>query len=248
MKLAVTTMCWGKLRNEKELSEVFRRAKEIGYKGIGLEFRLLPREILKRPERLSQMLRDEGLENAGGYFALRDEELELAKKSNTKILWIVSREKDCETAAHKIEQYLKKGSEMGISVILHNHLRTCFETEDEIVKILTRIPNLGLCLDTAHATAAGINMVRFIKEYSERIKLVHLKDLRQRLPKSRIRFGRDFVNVGEGIVNFTEILSSLKDVGYNGYLMLEIDKTERNKADQEVRRGYDYIQAIIRKI
>jgi Sugar phosphate isomerases/epimerases len=56
------------------------------------------------------------------------------------------------------------------------------------------------------------------------------------------------VNVGEGVIDFTEIISTLRDVKYDGYLMLEIDKTEKNKADQEVRRGYEYIQAIIRKI
>jgi len=248
VKLAVTTMCWGKLRNEKELGQALHTAREIGYQGIGLEFRLLPQEILRSPEKLPQMLTQEGLENAGGYFALRDEQLELAKRSDTRVLWIVSREKDCENAIYKIEQYVRKSSEVGISIILHNHLRTCFEKEDEIIKTLRRIPQLGLCLDTAHAKAAGINMVRFIKEYADRIKLVHLKDLRQVLPKSKIRFGRDFVNVGEGVIDFTEIISTLRDVKYDGYLMLEIDKTEKNKADQEVRRGYEYIQTIIRKI
>jgi len=45
VKLAVTTMCWGKLRNEKELGQALHTAREIGYQGIGLEFRLLPRKF-----------------------------------------------------------------------------------------------------------------------------------------------------------------------------------------------------------
>ncbi|BCS93578.1 sugar phosphate isomerase/epimerase family protein [Metallosphaera javensis (ex Sakai et al. 2022)] len=248
MKIAVTTLCWGKIKDKNEMQTVLHEAKSIGYQGIGLEFRLLPKELIKHPHKIAIMLHETGIDNAGGYFSLREEELDVAEKSGTTLLWIVARERDCSSAIEKIITYKKKSSEKGIDLALHNHLRTCFESEPEIVKLLEVVPDLKICLDTAHAEAAGINIINFIKKFSNKISLIHLKDLRARLPKSEVRFTRDFVNVGQGIIDFYEILSTLKDVGYDGYVMLEFDKMEREKVKEEIKKGYSYIRDILKKI
>jgi inosose dehydratase len=105
--------------------------------------------------------------------------------------------------------------------------------------------DLGLCLDTAHGVAAGLDIEATIDKYADRIKLIHLKDLRANLPMDEIIFKRDFVDVGRGIINFQSILQKLKDVGYAGEVMLEIEALGDQTPEQSVEEGYNYIMKLL---
>ena len=78
----------------------------------------------------------------------------------------------------------------------------------------------------------GIDQRQFIEKYHDNIALVHLKDLRKKVPKSRISFTKDFVNIGNGIVDFTRVIASLREVKYKGPLMLELDAAIGKKPDR----------------
>jgi len=67
-----------------------------------------------------------------------------------------------------------------------------------------------LTLDTGFA-AAEIDFVEVIHTHSERIKHVHFKDY----------CNGNFVDLGEGIVNFPLILKTLKSIGYDDWVMIE---------------------------
>ncbi len=116
---------------------------------------------------------------------MRDQDIEWAKAAGSKLLWVVVRKKDCNEALKMLAEFTDKASSEGITVALHNHLRTCFETEDQVLSALESIPKLRICLDTAHAEAAGIDSVKFIKEHASKIGLVHLKDLRVKAPQEQ---------------------------------------------------------------
>lgn len=53
-----------------------------------------------------------------------------------------------------------------------------------------------------------------IRQYYDRIKYVHLKDLNS---------AGEFVPLGKGSINLEEIISYLKDKGYDGDWLVEID-------------------------
>ncbi|WP_291493379.1 sugar phosphate isomerase/epimerase [Desulfurella sp.] len=223
MKIAVTTIAWGKIRSKKAFINVLKSIKDIGYDGVGIETRLLPKELLSNPKELSDILSSINIENAGAYSRMDINDIRWAVESKTSVLWVVPRFKDCNEALLKLEDFTKTAIANNVIPALHNHLRTCFETEEQVAKALDKISELYLCLDTAHAKAAGIDVVDFIERYHDRISLVHIKDLRAQIPKSKVRFKRDFVNVGKGIINFREIIDALHRSGYRGYLMLEIE-------------------------
>ncbi|MGC9106694.1 MAG: sugar phosphate isomerase/epimerase family protein [Infirmifilum sp.] len=247
MKLAVTTIPWGKIKRIAQFREVLRLIHEVGFDGVGLETRLLPKEILKNPNILPKILNEIGLENAGAYSRLSFEELEWAEKSETRLFWVVPRGRDCNKIYQNLVEFIDVAQKKNIVVAVHNHLRTCFETESQVRELVAKVPNVSLCLDTAHAVAAGFNIIEFIRHYHNRIALVHLKDLRAKLPKYQVRFKRDFVNIGKGIINFEEILKELSKNNYNKYIMLEIEALSERPED-EIKQGYFFIIDLFKKI
>jgi inosose dehydratase len=100
-------------------------------------------------------------------------------------------------------------------------------------------------LDTAHGTAAGVDILKTIDEYKDRITLVHLKDLRAKIPMKEVKFTRDFVNVGRGIIDMQSIVNKLKDVSYSGQLMLEIEALQGDDPGPVVREGYEYVKKLL---
>jgi sugar phosphate isomerase/epimerase len=194
---------------------------------------------------LPDMLRKRGLANGGTFSPCSEYVLSWASASKTPLMWVAAKAKGDRAAISMLKSYAKKSLKSGVLSALHNELRSSFQTQDQIERALNTIPELALCYDTAHADGAGMNVNEVFEKYKTRLALVHLKDLREKLPKSLIRFRRDFVNVGKGVVDLRSIVSELYSIKYKGQLMLEIEALEGQDPESAVREGYDYIQKIL---
>ncbi len=246
MDLSVATILWGKLRSTDDFRELLSNVRGIGFDGIGFETRFLPSQILRKPEVIPEMVASVGLENVGSYSSMKPSDIEFAARSRTPLLWVVvRREKTIKEAIKTLTKFAKQAMDSSVVPALHNHLGTCFETEQEIAQALDKVEDLKLCFDTAHAEAANIDSLNFIRKYRDKIALVHLKDLRRRVTKSRVSFTKDFVNVGSGIIDFQKVISNLKDCGYNGHLMLELDAAKGKSPDQLASEGYSRIANLL---
>jgi len=107
--------------------------KSLGFQGVGFETRFLPRELLRYPDKMPDIVTTAGLENTGAYSSMKPSDVEWAARSKTSLLWVVvRREKKLREAIRTLSKFSKLA--VGASVIpaLHNHLGTCFETENEI--------------------------------------------------------------------------------------------------------------------
>lgn len=93
-------------------------------------------------------------------------------------------------------------------------------------------PAFGFNFDPSHLLWQGINPVKFIRAFPDRIFHVHMKDaavtldgessiLASHLPFGDHRRGWDFRSLGHGQVNFDAIIRALNDIGYNGPLSVE---------------------------
>ena len=67
-------------------------------------------------------------------------------------------------------------SKYGIKAVLHNHLGTRVESQDELERFLTNCPDAGMVFDTGHLAGAGGNVIEITEKYSERIISLHVKD------------------------------------------------------------------------
>ena len=246
MKISIATILWGRTSDLDDIRKVLSDIKSIGFDGVGFETRFLPSVLMKDPAKLAAIIEDSGLENTGSYSSMKPSDVEWAAKSGTPLLWLVVRkQKKIREAIRALSKFAKLANESSVIPALHNHLGTCFETMEQIDQALDEVKGLRLCYDTAHAEAVGIDQREFIRKYSEKIALVHLKDLRKKVPKSRVSFTKDFVNVGSGIVDFRNVMSSLIEYKYNGNLMLELDAAVGKTPNRLAREGFSRLSKLL---
>ena len=91
----------------------------------------------------------------------------------------------------------------------------------------------GFNYDPSHLGYQGVDYVRFIREFADRIFHVHMKDAWWGHGDGTVgvfgghtdfcdhRRAWDFRSVGRGDTNFEEIIVALNDIGYNGPLSVE---------------------------
>jgi len=245
MILSVTTMPWGKKKFPSEFEAILQTIRDIGFGGVGIEGSKLPNELIKNPGMVRDIVKKVGLENGGTYSRARIPDIAWAKESGTPLFWISTQDKTLGSAIRHLRDFSNRAEKVGIISALHNELRSSVETQDEIEKALEAIPALKLCIDTAHGAGAGVDANGLIEKYRRRVALIHLKDLKNKLPKSQIRFKRDFVNAGEGVLELKSVVKKLEEVGYKGQLMLEIEALEGQSPDDVVKKGFEHVRAML---
>jgi len=125
---------------------------------------------------------------------------------------------------------------MGIKVVFHNHVGTYVETEPETARLLeeTDPALVSWCLDCGHLAYGGGDTLRALQKYGNRVGYVHIKDVDgQVLQKSRENgwsFAQAlksyiFAPLGEGIARVPEVIDSLRQAGYTGWVVVEQDTT-----------------------
>jgi inosose dehydratase len=118
----------------------------------------------------------------------------------------------------------------GLESSYHPHLGTISETLDGFHQIMDSC-SIGFCPDTAHLTASGIDPVEAIDRYGDRLKHVHFKDLSKKTG--------NFTPLGEGDIDFKEILAAIKRANYDSWLMVELDSYEGDpKQAAEISKRY----------
>ena len=143
-----------------------------------------------------------------------------------------------------------------IQMAYHHHMGTCVQTIEEIKTLLddTDPVLVNLCADTGHLKFAGIDPAEFFKEYMDRIKHVHFKDIRvdvfNDLIPEKDSFLRSvlkgvFTVPGDGCLDFVTISEILKGSNYEGWIIVEAEQDPR-KADplDHAIRSHDYLKNI----
>ncbi|NLC45649.1 MAG: TIM barrel protein [Firmicutes bacterium] len=137
----------------------------------------------------------------------------------------------------------------GILPCIHPHHGTLVMYEEEIDFIMqnTDPRKIAFGPDTAHLVAGRCDPVEIFARYAERIAFVHLKDLKkaEELETTDDRHGFEvygnFMELGEGDIDFAPIFKVLDDVSYDGYLTLELDRSRTTNA-HSAQINMDYMQ------
>lgn len=133
-----------------------------------------------------------------------------------------------EAAARAIKQ------ETGLRSVYHHHGGGYVETPAEVATLMQRTDPelLGLCLDSGHFRFGGGDPVQAVSHYRDRIWHVHLKDWDSQVAEQAARTGWGyleavrrgvFCRLGEGAVDFPQLLGRLEQIGYDGWLVVEQD-------------------------
>jgi inosose dehydratase len=121
--------------------------------------------------------------------------------------------------------------ERGYEPTFHHHTATYVEAHWEIERML-ELTDVGLCLDTGHLLLGRGEPVKAIRDWSDRINHFHLKDARletlhaiveEAAPVEAIWRRRAFCGLGDGDVPVDDVLAALRDIEYEGWLVVEQD-------------------------
>ena len=128
----------------------------------------------------------------------------------------------------------------GIQFGYHNHNFEFGTVEGKVPFFDIMMPELDkdlvtMELDLFWTTKAGLNPVDIFKQYPGRFQLFHMKDMyTATAPSFTVNRISDFAPVGEGIIDFKEILKS-KDIAGMKYMIVEQDRSRDNKIFDDIR-------------
>jgi inosose dehydratase len=121
----------------------------------------------------------------------------------------------------------------------HHHTATFVEAPWEIERVL-ELTDVGLLLDTGHLALGGGDPTEALRDWSERINHVHIKDVRNDVLASVIADGADmpeawrrgvFCELGTGDVDLESFFAELARSGYSGWLVVEQDMVPQSPQD-----------------
>ena len=143
----------------------------------------------------------------------------------------------------------KRAEEAGKVLCYHPHVGTAVATVADIDRLMANTdPSVHLLLDTGHISYAmalespGVDIfglpLEVAKKYSDRIKHVHLKNIRYCELMQAVNSGDSFLSaISDGVftvpgdmggaIDFGPILQELASANYEGWLMVEAEQDPR---------------------
>jgi len=120
-----------------------------------------------------------------------------------------------------LELVEKKVKETNIKVAIHNHGPgdEVYPTPELVYnKVKSLDPRIGLCIDIGHVKRLGLDPVKNIKKYADRLYDLHLKDVNMAAADGKS------VELGRGLIDIPAVLKALKEINYSGVMALEYEK------------------------
>jgi inosose dehydratase len=142
---------------------------------------------------------------------------------------------------------------LGVKVVYHNHMGNLGEQPEEVAEVLaaTDPGAVGFLLDVAHYTQAGGDVAAAIRTHKSRLAVVHAKDVRT-VPRTAEAKPNapayQFVELGRGRVDLPGAFAALADVGYRGWVIVELDTVpdQGGTANASMLTSKHYIEQVLK--
>ena len=142
----------------------------------------------------------------------------------------------------------------GVRLAYHHHVGTIVQSEEDIDALMEATGSeVGLLLDTGHATFAGADPASLARRYDSRICHVHAKDVRSAVQKQALSEDWSFLRAvvagvftvpGDGSVTFDRLFRELRN--YAGWLVLEAEQDPKTADPMTYASlGYRNLQRLV---
>ncbi|MGP8247111.1 MAG: sugar phosphate isomerase/epimerase family protein [Bryobacteraceae bacterium] len=131
--------------------------------------------------------------------------------------------------------------EYNIRIAIHNHgpEDKHFPTPQSVLEVVRPLDRrCGLCMDVGHTERAGVDPVKTIPEAGDRLFDMHVKDL------ANFTSRESQVDVGDGIIPFSQLFRELHKVDYQGCANLEYEIHGDNPMPG-VQRSMSYMRGVL---
>jgi inosose dehydratase len=233
----------------------------VGYKGIQLRSSVL-RKFGDRPQALRDLLNQHHLTfpvlSSGNLvsdpavekdqLALHVEHAKFVKAAGGQMLQVIDERPkgravtadDCTRVGRLLTELGKRTADVGVPLLYHHHMNSIGEKPQDIAAVLEAADrtHVRLLFDIAHYQQGGGDPVAAIRTYRDWIKVVHLKDV---APASNAQ-GFEFVELGHGRVDVKGCATALRDIGFGGWAIVELDRAESGSSPKEcAAANADYV-------
>lgn len=161
------------------------------------------------------------------------------------------------TLCARLDHLAAHCAERGIALVVHHHMGTVIESAEDIARLMDGTKDqVGLLLDSGHATFAGANPATLATSYAARIRHVHCKDIRRDVFTASRAADTSFLDAviagvftvpGDGFIDFAGMLAPLKAAAYRGWVVVEAEQ-DPAKADPltYARLGHRNLTSLLR--
>ena len=203
---------------EDRLSDV----KKIGYDGLE---RLQPISAEDALDKAAELKR-RGMDFATCRAPSFEASIKWTAALGKKYIWI-DLDGTSDEEYYRRTNYLADACEAyGLKAILHNHLGSRVETQEQLERFLQNCPKAGLVFDTGHLAGAYGNPLEITEKYLDRIVSLHVKDFVYKDRDNSTWYERlRFCGLGKGEmgdVNAEVVIYLIKN-GYDAWVLVEHD-------------------------
>ena len=149
-------------------------------------------------------------------------------------------------------------SELGLRLAVHQHIWGPLEREEELRFVMehTDPQYVFLLPDTAHLTLGGMDPIRILNDYWDRIAAIHFKDTSREYrghtgeTPSREEHLRTnlYKNLGSGGVDFVEIMKVIRDNDYCGWITVDMDppRADEGSIEDNLEINKQYLTEVLK--
>lgn len=153
--------------------------------------------------------------------------------------------KDFDTYLRQIEESAKVCLRYGIKTVVHNHLGSIVETQEQVEAFLEKCPSAQLLFDTGHLAVAGGDVKYIAETYYDRIAAYHLKGWQtSATPDAAEWYNRGhFCGLGQGdfFVDNEAVVKNALRHGFDGWIFLEHD-THLRDPELDLKESFDILK------
>lgn len=140
----------------------------------------------------------------------------------------------------------------GVRVVYHHHVGTVVESGEDVDRLMEVTGQaVGLLLDTGHLSYTDTDPLGVAQRHGKRICHVHCKDVRKEILDDVRNRDVSFLDAvlagaftvpGDGCIDYLPIFESLKQDGYEGWLVVEAEQDPVIAHPLTyATKGYDYL-------
>ncbi len=257
LRLAVATRCW-----KAPPSEILRTIQDLGVPGLQLDLRdeVTPQSLTETGRRdFKHRLSERGLQVASGWVPLRYplySEVELERRiaflrEALTFAWQLGARTLCVRCGRIPEQLDAGEGRMFVEVLSDlashaNHVGVVLavtptaDTAEQLNDLMSRIKTgpVGIDFDPAHFAMIGAPAADSLKALHPHIAHVQLRDGMRDLAG-----GGAETAVGQGIIDWVEVIALLGEMDYTGWLTAI--RTQGDDKPGDIARGLDHIRGAL---
>jgi len=240
LKIGCTTLIWNAVpRSPENLEPALKDMSELGYNGFETFASIL--EDWEKKGTLQALLQKYPIPLTSAYTTVnvtepsaRKEQIEmvqryarLVKKYGGRFLVqsCNNRTPNYDFAANKaniiaaLNDYGKAVNDVGIATGLHQHTGSAVETRDETYAVVGAMDHryIKFAPDIGQAQKGGTNAAQLVKDFSNVIVHMHLKDYKG------WEHMAGYCPLGEGVVDLKSVLETMEKANPNANIMHELD-------------------------